>query len=118
MSVSAGAANQKSYAQVVESSCSNPSKLQSEQGSGWGGRPPRPMTPSPTSIPDPKRPHHPGGPRRRGRLDYQGRVPSHSGEEYSPDVLARRAGYKATMAELYRQGLKPALLFPRAPGFA
>lgn len=49
--------------------------------------------------------------RRRGKLEFQG----HSIrilEDYSPEVLNRRAEYKDVMATLYKRGLKPALLFP------
>lgn len=49
--------------------------------------------------------------RRRGKLDYKG-ASLRIVEDYSPDVLAQRAEYKDTMAELYKRGLKPALLFP------
>ncbi|KAI9546157.1 hypothetical protein NQZ68_029392 [Dissostichus eleginoides] len=33
-------------------------------------------------------------------------------EDYSPEVMSQRVEYKDTMAELYKLGLKPALLFP------
>lgn len=34
-------------------------------------------------------------------------------ENYSPEVLSQWAEYKYVMAELYKRGLKPALLYPR-----
>uniref|UniRef100_A0A087XXS5 L1 transposable element RRM domain-containing protein n=1 Tax=Poecilia formosa TaxID=48698 RepID=A0A087XXS5_POEFO len=49
--------------------------------------------------------------RKRGKLDYKG-VSLRIVEDYSPDVLAQRAEYKDIMVELYKWGLKPALLFP------
>lgn len=33
-------------------------------------------------------------------------------EDYSPDVLKLRSEFKDAMAELYKRGLRPALLFP------
>lgn len=49
--------------------------------------------------------------RRRGKFDYRG-VPIRIVEDYSPEVLNRRAQYKDIMSELYGRGLRPALLFP------
>lgn len=49
--------------------------------------------------------------RRRGDLSYkQHKIRFY--EDYSPDVLRRRAEYKISMAELYKRGYKPALLYP------
>lgn len=36
----------------------------------------------------------------------------HIVKDYSPDILARSAEFKDIMVELYKQGLKLALLFP------
>lgn len=49
--------------------------------------------------------------RRRGRLEYHGQ-PVRIVEDYSPEVLSQRATYGGVMAELYKLGLKPALLYP------
>lgn len=49
--------------------------------------------------------------RRRGNFDFHGqriRVV----EDYSVEVINQRAPYKDAMAELYKRGFKPALLYP------
>lgn len=49
--------------------------------------------------------------RRRGDLFYkEHKIRLY--EDYSSDVLKQRAEYKSSMAELYKRGYKPALLFP------
>lgn len=49
--------------------------------------------------------------RRRGKLEYHGQ-PVRVVEDYSPKVHNQRAEYSGVMAELYKLGLKPALLYP------
>lgn len=49
--------------------------------------------------------------RRRGTLEYRGHKLQFY-EDYSVDVLKQRAQYKDVMAELYRRGFRPSLLFP------
>lgn len=49
--------------------------------------------------------------RRRGKLEYHGQ-PIQVVEDYSPEVLSQRAEYSGVMTELYKLGLKPALLYP------
>lgn len=49
--------------------------------------------------------------RQRGKLEYHGQ-PVRVVEDYSPEILNQRAEYKDVMAELYKLGLKPALLYP------
>lgn len=49
--------------------------------------------------------------RRKGKLEFR----SHQiriVEDYSPEVGNLRAEYRDVMTELYRLGLKPALLYP------
>lgn len=49
--------------------------------------------------------------RKKRQMSYQG----HNicvVEDYSPDVLQQQTKYKDVMAELYKQGLRPALLYP------
>lgn len=33
-------------------------------------------------------------------------------DDYSPEVLKQRAEFRGSMAELYKRGYKPALLYP------
>lgn len=49
--------------------------------------------------------------RRRGKLDYHGQQ-VRVVEDYSPEVLSQRAEYREVMADLYKRGLKPSLLYP------
>lgn len=49
--------------------------------------------------------------KRRGKLQYQG-TPIQIFEDYTPEVAAERAKYRAVMADLYNLALRPALLFP------
>uniref|UniRef100_A0AAZ1XUY6 L1 transposable element RRM domain-containing protein n=1 Tax=Oreochromis aureus TaxID=47969 RepID=A0AAZ1XUY6_OREAU len=49
--------------------------------------------------------------RRRGTLEYCGHKLQFY-EDYNIDVQKQRAQYKDVMAELYRRGLRPSLLFP------
>ncbi|KAL1250589.1 hypothetical protein QQF64_018385 [Cirrhinus molitorella] len=49
--------------------------------------------------------------RKKGVLIYQGHT-IRIFDDYSPDVLKLRGEFKEAMAELYKRGLKPALLFP------
>ncbi|KAI2661964.1 LINE-1 type transposase domain-containing protein 1 [Labeo rohita] len=49
--------------------------------------------------------------RKKGVLTYQGHK-IRIFDDYSPDVLKLRGEFKEAMAELYKRGLKPALLFP------
>lgn len=49
--------------------------------------------------------------RRRGKLDYHGQ-PVRVVEDYSPEDQSQRAEYSGAMTELYKLGLKPALLYP------
>ncbi|KAF3854265.1 hypothetical protein F7725_022320, partial [Dissostichus mawsoni] len=49
--------------------------------------------------------------RRQGELNYKGHK-IRLYDDYSPDVLKQRAEYRSPMAELYKRGYKPALLFP------
>ncbi|CAL9707506.1 unnamed protein product [Knipowitschia caucasica] len=49
--------------------------------------------------------------RRRGPLLYKDH-PIRIYEDYSPDVLKLRSEYRTAMAELYKRGYRPALLFP------
>ena len=49
--------------------------------------------------------------RRRGKLEFRGK-PIQIVEDYSPEVQSQRAEYRDVMAELYRLGLKLALLYP------
>ncbi|KAJ4922933.1 hypothetical protein JOQ06_022601 [Pogonophryne albipinna] len=49
--------------------------------------------------------------RRRGELFYkEHKIRLY--EDYSSDVLKERAEYKSSMAELYKRGYRPALLYP------
>ena len=49
--------------------------------------------------------------RKRGNLSYkEHKIRIY--EDYTADVLKQRAEYKDVMAELYRRGYKPSLLFP------
>ncbi|KAJ3593507.1 hypothetical protein NHX12_005841 [Muraenolepis orangiensis] len=49
--------------------------------------------------------------RRRGELTYKvHRIRFY--DDYSPDMLKLRAKFKSSMAELYKQGYKPALIYP------
>lgn len=48
---------------------------------------------------------------RRGKLQYRG-TPIAIYEDYPPEVMEQRYKYKEVMSELYKLGLKPALLFP------
>lgn len=54
--------------------------------------------------------------RHRGKLEFRGQ-PIRIVEDYSPEVISQRAEYKDIMAELYKLGLKPALIYP-APSYA
>ncbi|CAL9701054.1 unnamed protein product [Knipowitschia caucasica] len=49
--------------------------------------------------------------RRKGMFDYRGQR-IRIVEDYSAEVVSQRAQYRDVMAELYKQGMKPALLFP------
>ena len=49
--------------------------------------------------------------RRRGKPEYHVQ-PVRAVEDYSPEVHNQRAEYSGVMAELYKLGLKPALLYP------
>lgn len=49
--------------------------------------------------------------RRRGKLEYHGQ-PVRVVEDYSPEILSQRAEYSGVMTELYKLGMKPALLYP------
>lgn len=49
--------------------------------------------------------------RRRGELRYDGK-PIAIFEDFSPEVLEQRSVYKGIMAELYKHGFKPSLLYP------
>uniref|UniRef100_A0A3B3I1G2 L1 transposable element RRM domain-containing protein n=1 Tax=Oryzias latipes TaxID=8090 RepID=A0A3B3I1G2_ORYLA len=49
--------------------------------------------------------------RRRGRFFYKGQH-VRIVEDYSAEVASQRARYRDVMAGLYKQGLKPALLYP------
>uniref|UniRef100_A0A672FSR4 L1 transposable element RRM domain-containing protein n=1 Tax=Salarias fasciatus TaxID=181472 RepID=A0A672FSR4_SALFA len=49
--------------------------------------------------------------RRKGTLDYRGKK-IRIVEDYSAEVMSQRARYRDVMVELYRRGLKPALLYP------
>lgn len=49
--------------------------------------------------------------RKQGELEYRGHKLRFY-EDYSADVLKQRAEYKEVMAELYKRGLRPSLLFP------
>ncbi len=49
--------------------------------------------------------------KKRGELQYQGK-PITIYEDYSPEVMEQRAQYREVMAEMYKQGFKPALLYP------
>lgn len=49
--------------------------------------------------------------KRRGELQYQGRSIAIY-EDYSPEVMEQRAQFREVMAEMYKQGFKPALLYP------
>lgn len=49
--------------------------------------------------------------RKRGDLRFQNN-PFSINEDYSPDVVNQRKKYASVMSELYKMGLKPALLFP------
>lgn len=48
---------------------------------------------------------------KRGKLYYHG-TPIAIYEDYTPEVLEQRSKYKEVLSELYKLGLKPALLFP------
>lgn len=48
---------------------------------------------------------------KKGELEYRGHK-LRLYEDYSADVLKQRAEYKDVMAELYKRGLRPSLLFP------
>lgn len=52
----------------------------------------------------------------RGKLEFRGQ-PIRIVEDYSPEVISQRTEYKDVMAELYKLGLKPALIYP-APSYA
>lgn len=49
--------------------------------------------------------------RKRGVLHYKGH-PIRMFDDYSPEVLKQRAEFRGSMAELYKRGYKPALLYP------
>lgn len=49
--------------------------------------------------------------RRRGKLQFRGQA-IRIVEDYCPEVLNQRAVYREVMAEFYKLGLKPALLYP------
>lgn len=49
--------------------------------------------------------------RRRGKREYRGR-PVRIVEDYCPEVLSQRAEYREVMADLYKRGLRPSLLYP------
>lgn len=49
--------------------------------------------------------------RKRGTLYYKSH-PIRLFDDYSPDVLKQCAEYRGPMAELYKRGYKPALLYP------
>lgn len=49
--------------------------------------------------------------RKRGNLRFQDN-PFRIYEDYSPDVVSQRKKCALVMSELYKLGLKPALLFP------
>ncbi|KAK7929596.1 hypothetical protein WMY93_005991 [Mugilogobius chulae] len=49
--------------------------------------------------------------RRRGKFDYHGQQ-IRVVEDYSAEVMSQRVQYRDVMAELYKRGLKPALLYP------
>ena len=49
--------------------------------------------------------------RKRGQLFYKGK-PVLIFEDYPPEVMDERSKYRDVMSELYKQGLKPALLYP------
>lgn len=48
---------------------------------------------------------------KRGKLFYRG-TPIAVFEDYAPEVMEDRSKYRDVMSELYRLGLRPALLFP------
>ncbi|CAM4722302.1 unnamed protein product [Leuciscus chuanchicus] len=48
---------------------------------------------------------------RRGRLQYRGTSIAIY-EDYTPEVMEQRFKYREVMSDLYKLGLKPALLFP------
>lgn len=49
--------------------------------------------------------------RRRGKLEFRGQT-VRVVEDFGPEIVNQRAEYKEVMAELYKRGLKPALLYP------
>ena len=49
--------------------------------------------------------------RKRGQLFYKGK-PILIFEDYPPEVMEQRSKYRDVMSALYKQGLKPALLYP------
>lgn len=49
--------------------------------------------------------------RKRGTVEYRGHK-LRLYEDYSADVLKKRAEYRDVMAKLYKKGLRPSLLFP------
>lgn len=49
--------------------------------------------------------------RRRGTLTYQNN-PFRIYEDYSPEVVSQRKKYTPVMADLYKLGLRPSLLYP------
>lgn len=49
--------------------------------------------------------------KKLGELQYQGK-PISIYEDYSPEVMEQRAQYREIMVEMYKQGLKLALLYP------
>lgn len=49
--------------------------------------------------------------RKKGNLSYRGHQ-IRIYEDYSPDVVKLRSEYREPMAELYKRGFRPALLFP------
>ncbi len=49
--------------------------------------------------------------RRRSKLEYRGQQ-IRIVEDYCPEVLSKRAEYRAVMTDLYNRGLRPSLLYP------